>query len=386
MFKNRKRLQQMISRNLAGKSSRAEREFLEAYDDLFQRDITGPEILSGAESEIVEKRLEKNLLNIIETGTRKKIVPLWTRIAVAASICMVFATGGYFLLNQQKKNRLSTQNSRQILPGSDKAILLLANGSQISLADAKNGQIAAQGDVNVIKGADGSITYQVDGSEIQANLKTSLNTISIPNGGQYRVTLPDGSKVWLNAASSLSFPVSFDHSNQREVTLKGEAYFEVAKDKLHPFIVKTATQQVQVLGTHFNIKAYDDEPSTMTTLLEGSVQVQNGSQISKLVPGQQSNLSDGKLLVKNVIAEDAIAWKEGYFRFNDESIDAALRKIARWYDVTIVYTDNDVKDKTAYGTMSRFSSIEEVVQLLELTKAARFKIKGDKIIVSRYTD
>jgi transmembrane sensor len=376
MHKNSSRLQQMISRYLAGKSTKEEVEFLDAYDHLFNTNVSATDTLTEEESANLERKLERNILAIIEPD--KKVVRMWPRIAAAASVCIILAAGSYFLLN---KRHTTEPVVAKIQPGSNKAILTLANGSQIILSADRNGQIAAQKGANVVKSVNGPIAY------IQSENKpagTDINTVATPNGGQYEVILPDGTKVWLNAASSLSFPVSFADAQNRMVQLKGEAYFEVAKDQQHPFIVKTADQQVQVLGTHFNISAYSDEPGTLTTLLEGAVRVTSEDAAATLVPNQQSSLKEGRLGVKEVIAEDAIAWKEGYFRFNNEPLEEVLRKIGRWYNVTVVYKDEEIKHKTVYGTMSRFSNITDVVKLLELTKAARFEINENKIFALKY--
>lgn len=384
MYKNRSRLRQMINKYLAGKSTKEEMEFLDAYDHLFTTNVSGTNTLTDKERADLESRLERNITAIIEPET--KVVRLWPRIAAAAAICMLLTAGGYFLVHKHAVKAppviANAAVKTTIQPGSNQATLTLANGSQVVLSDEKDGQIAAQKGANVVKPANGSLTY------VQSNTSATpdINTLTTPNGGQYQIVLPDGTKVWINATSSLSFPVSFAGAQNRTVQLKGEAYFEVAPDIQHPFIVKTTYQQVLVLGTHFNVSAYSDEPNTLTTLLEGSVKVasHDGSVAAILTPNQQSSFKDGKVGVKEVIAEDAIAWKEGYFRFNNEPLEEVLKKIGRWYNVTIVYEDDEIKNKTVYGTMSRFSSINEVISVLELTKAARFEIHGNKISALKY--
>jgi len=383
MYKNREWLQRIITKYLAGKSIKEEREFLDAYDNLFTTNNRNTDILNEDERARLEKKLEHNVLAIIESHTHK-VVRLWTKIAAAAAILIFFAVGGYFVLND--RSNVPHEKVTKILPGSNRATLTLANGEKIYLAQEKNGRIAAQKGISVVKAANGHIAYIHDTNNQDIAATTSINSISTPNGGQYQVTLPDGTKVWLNAASSISFPISFTGSQNREVNLKGEAYFEVTKDKKHPFVVKTANQLVQVLGTHFNINAYGDEPGTITTLLEGAVKVssRDGIAMATLVPNQQSALNGDNLGVKDVVAEDAIAWKEGYFRFDNEPLEEALKKIGRWYNVKIIYKDDEIKSKTTYGTMSRFSNISDVIKLLELTKAARFEISDNKIIVLKY--
>lgn len=226
------------------------------------------------------------------------------------------------------------------------------------------------------------------------------NTIATPKGGQYQVRLPDGSKVWLNAASSLKYLASFSAWNERKVELSGEAYFEVAKDKDHPFVVKTENQEVIVLGTHFNINSYKDEPATKTTLLEGSVRVSllgttstastiNTTQkISKgkpaeiiLKPGEQATLIGNNIRVSPQNAEDAIAWKDGYFMFNNESLESVMRKISRWYNLDVVFADASIKNQTFYGRMSRFSKVSQVLKSLALTREVKFELKDNTIHV-----
>ncbi|MNL08096.1 fec operon regulator FecR [compost metagenome] len=211
-----------------------------------------------------------------------------------------------------------------------------------------------------------------------------LNTLSTEKGETYILTLPDKSKVWLNAASSLTYTAALMERGVRRVKLTGEAYFEIFKDKAHPFVVESKEQQVEVLGTHFNINAYEDEFVVKTTLLEGSVKISNaGSRSSILKPGQQAVLSDRGIVLKNVEAEDAIDWKSGYFMFNNESLESGLKRIARWYNVQIIYEDESLKGETFFGRISKFEKISKVFSMLERTDIVRFKIEGNKIFVRK---
>jgi transmembrane sensor len=212
---------------------------------------------------------------------------------------------------------------------------------------------------------------------------TRLNTISTPNGGEWQIRLPDGSTVWLNAASSIQYSLNIGTAKQRIVKLDGEAYFEVAKDAAHPFIVETDKQSVEVLGTHFNINSYHDEIVTKTTLLEGSVRVlhHSSNQSEILKPGEQSIVSASGIDVKGVDMDEAIAWKNGYFMFNNEKQESILRKVARWYNVEIEYADPAAKEVMYYGTVSRFEKISKILTKFEQTGEVRFDIKGNKVIV-----
>lgn len=214
-------------------------------------------------------------------------------------------------------------------------------------------------------------------------------SIATPRGGTYQVILSDGSKVWLNAASSIKFPASFTGQQQRRVTLVGEAYFEIAKHKSQKFVVNTRNQEVAVLGTHFNINSYLDEGNEKTTLLEGSVRVSSVRAEVKdvrLVPGQQATVSAAsKIDVEEVDVNEVVAWKEGKFVFVEEDVPSIMNKIARWYDVEIVY-EGDVRRKALGGSVSRFKNVSEVLEKLSDTKAVQFRIEGRKVIVMPFKD
>ena len=269
-----------------------------------------------------------------------------------------------------------------ILPGSNKAILTLSNGKKINLTNAVNGQLATQSGIQILKTAGGQITYKIAGN-VGTTDDTKPNSITVPNGGQWQVILPDGSKVWLNSGSSLSYPASFTRQSFRVVQLSGEGYFEVAKDKLHPFIVKTAGQQVEVLGTHFNISSYADEQQVKTTLAEGRVKVSDQvGKIKILAPGQQSVLTHGILTTGEANIEEALAWKNGYFRFNDENIQSIMRKLSRWYDIDVQY-EGSIPDDGLNGKISRFKNISQVLKALEATKTVHFKVEGRRVTVMK---
>jgi ferric-dicitrate binding protein FerR (iron transport regulator) len=252
----------------------------------------------------------------------------------------------------------------------------LADGSTIILDNVQNGTLAQQGNTKVIK-EDGKLAYNLTSTGINEVL---YNTISTPRGGQYQVDLPDGSRVWLNAASSLHFPTAFV-GKERRVEITGEAYFEVAKNKAQPFIVSVNGAEVQVLGTHFNVMAYNDENAIKTTLLEGSVKFVNGSTSSLLKPGQQSQLSEnGQVkVVSNVDVDAVTAWKNGNFDFQGEDIETVMRQLSRWYNVDVVYRNKP--DELFYAEIPRNTKLSDVLKALELTGKLRFGIEGKKIIV-----
>lgn len=316
-----------------------------------------------------------------------KIVRLWPRIAVAASIALAVSVGGYFYYNNQhSKIEYTTTDVADIAPGKLGATLTLANGKKIRLSDAANGQLAREAGVSISKTADGQVIYEVKalpGGTVENNLD-AINTMTTAKGETYILTLPDKSKVWINAASSLTYSAVLNERGQRRVKLSGEAYFQVAKDKNHPFIVESNGQEVEVLGTHFNISSYKDEHNTKTTLLEGSVKVRpavgNGV---VLKPNQQAELDGGRLQVKEVKAKYTIAWKDGYFMFNNENLEAVMTKIARWYKVQVVFEDETAKGGTYFGTISRYEDISNVLKMLSRTELVRFKIEGNIVKISK---
>lgn len=305
----------------------------------------------------------------------------------AAIIFLLIGSATFYLFGLKKTNTLAAenviekQNNNSILPGGNKAILTLADGKIITLDDASNGKITHQGNANIIKLKSGLLAYeQIDKANI-ANTPATINVLSTPRGGQYQVELPDGSKVWLNASSSLTYPTFFS-GKERVVELSGEAYFEVAKNKDMPFKVKVNSMEVSVLGTHFNVMAYSDENVIKTTLLEGSVKV-IASNISKLiVPGQQTQLTtNGKLTVSDADVDEAVAWKNGFFQFNSADMQTVIRQINRWYDVDVVYAGNI--DEHFTGTISRSVEASQVLKKLQLTGAFKFEVKNKKVFITK---
>ena len=306
------------------------------------------------------------------------ITPYLRWAAVILGISLI----GYFSL--KPKNKVSVANNETIFvknyvsPGSNKAILILADGRNLILDNAENGRLASQGDAEIVKN-NGRLVYNNKGMPGDEVL---YNTVATPRGGQYQLQLPDGSKVWLNAASSLKFPTAF-HGKERNVELTGEAYFEISKNASMPFHVKSAGQTIEVLGTHFDINAYNDETAVKTTLLEGSVKVIKGTKTTTLKPGQQSSLlqnGSGTIEVSDDADVDEVtAWKNGMFQFNDADIRAVMRQISRWYDVDIEFQEPISSDHYK-GKVPRNASITKVLKILELS-GVNFKIEGKKIIV-----
>ena len=306
---------------------------------------------------------------------------LFLRIAVAAAVIFLVGFGALLLSHRNIVSDQVAENlKKDFKPGKNKAILTLSNGKQLVLDNANRDTLANESGVVVKKNSKGQLVYDI--SQVKpGDGVVKYNTVTTPRGAEHQIILPDGSHVWLNAASSLTFPTAFNGTN-RTVVLTGEGYFEVTKDKTKPFRVKTALQTIEVLGTHFNVNAYNDEASTATTLLEGSVKINNNANEAFLKPGQQSQISTGnsKIVIdKNVDIDMIVAWKNDEFNFNNSDTKAIFRQISRWYDVDIEY-QGDIPNYRLNAVISRNVNASEVLKILNYT-GLKFKIEGRKIIV-----
>lgn len=377
---------QLIEKYLAGKATEDEKLQVEAWYEqqanenkhFYNNDAEQIRLAAERSLKAIREKLNEQETPIITMRPRR----LSVIIAAAASILIFISVGAYFLLQHNKAPQQVAKNivpKNDILPGGNKAYLILSNGQRVSLTGAANGTITRHAGITVTKTADGQIVYQADSAAAGAKgAAVAYNTVETPKGGQYQVVLSDGSHVWLNAASSLRYPAQFA-ANERRVELTGEAYFEVAKDKTRPFRVASNNQIVEVLGTHFNINSYADEPTTLTTLLEGSVKI-NSNTILK--PGEQASLvKNGNVNVKAVDTDEAVAWKNGIFQFDNTGLEAVMRQLARWYDVEIQY-DGKVPSRTFTGKIHKDINASDALSILKFTKV-NFKIDGKKIIVTQ---
>jgi transmembrane sensor len=370
----------LLQKYLDGKASQEEQAIVESWQLEFP--LADHEVL-GAEETAAD--LEEVRMNLLKLSGYRKPFRLWPRIAAAAALVLIVS--GLYLYNRDTTSNDGVPYASNISPGGNKAYLILADGKRIALTDAANGTLARQAGVQITKTEDGQLVYTVLENKSAAAL---YNTIETPKGGQYQVSLPDGTRVWLNAASSLKYPASFSSVKERRVELSGEAYFEVAHNKAVPFIVTTDRQAVTVLGTHFDINSYANETRVKTTLLEGSVRVNalrpgtepdlNGT---VLKPNQQSVLTSGTISVQNVEGAYEIAWKNGFFMFNYENLEQVMMKISRWYDIDVRYEDEDVKQQIFLGTVSRFENISKVLNMLEKTGNVKFLIEGKIVKISK---
>ena len=286
------------------------------------------------------------------------------RYLAAAAITVLFCGGWLYLLSVKQKPAEPTLAVRHdVPPGSNKAVLTLANGNQVVLDSNANGVLAQQGNTRIVNLSAGQLAYQSGIIGAEAEEKVQYNTLTTPKGGQYKIILPDGSKVWLNAASSLRYPTDFT-GKERDVALNGEAYFEVKHNSAQPFIVKVNGTRIQDIGTAFNIKAYSDGGGMQATLIEGEIKVSTSKASRTLAPGEQATTAaQGEITIRKVNAADAAAWKDGYFVFSNSDLKAVMQTLARWYDVEVQY-DKTIPDKHFDGMIQRNISLATVLKYL----------------------
>jgi len=371
----------LIDKYLAGNCTAEEKILVERfYLEQFKKDYFPGTLPEGNIKSLMWNYISKNK-EIKHTGVVKFN---WNRaIAVAASILLFILIGSYFILHKKLPQQIVAIKTHDLSPGTNKAVLTLGNGSKILLTNVVNGKLAQQGQTSVTKVKEGEIDYQRSGNA--GADKVLFNTISTPPGGEYHVVLADGSNIWLDAASSVTYPATFN-GNDRTVEITGEAYFEVAHNATKPFRVKSHGQTVEVLGTHFNINAYDNEGLIKTTLLEGSVKVTTSGHIALLKPGQQSwvyptgDPSGTIKMIENADTEEAIAWKNGHFQFDKADLKTVMRQLARWYDVQIIY-EGKIKERLFSGSIYRNLNASKALKIISY-EGIHFTIDGKKIIVS----
>ncbi len=305
-------------------------------------------------------------------------------LIAAASIVIISAIGLFLHTHKapfpKNISNPGVASKAKIKPGGNKAILTLSNGSTINLDATSNGVILKQHGLEIKKDKDGHLIYTASAPDAKAIIEEiTYNTIETPMGGQYQVHLPDGTNVWLNASSSLKFPTQFK-GRQRNVELAGEAYFEVTRDEEKPFKVITNRQVIEVLGTHFNVNAYEDEDFAKTTLLEGSVKVSKQDRSVLLKPGQQSVIKGNYIEVNAVNVNTIVDWKNGRFIFKQEDIRGIMRKLARWYNIDVEYAGK-LEGLNFTGNVSRSKNLDEILRVLTLTGDVKFKTEGRRITV-----
>ena len=393
---DKKSILTLLDRYLKSQSNTKEKEKL---DEFFEENSNSIEASKSIEN---VSKLEDKIFNYIQFGIKEQVKKESTfnrmpYLQVAASILVIFlfSTTIYFY-----RSSLTSKSQLPIAQGVEKiedkqpakniAILTLGNNSQIVLDEASNGEIAQESGVSILKTDKGELIYKIRNSnKLSNNDLNKYNTISTPMGGKFKVILPDGSLVVLNAASTLKYPVHFDEK-LRKVSFTGEAYFEIAKledkrKKRVPFYVYSNDQIVEVLGTHFNINSYDNEEYSKTTLLEGSVKIINEKSAAPakiLKPGQQAVIKRGDIQTKIMIADEAqaLAWKDGYFLFKNTNIKDVVNELERWYNIDIQYED-EMEFENITGYISRNVKISSVLKMLQLSGIVDYEISGSTIII-----
>ncbi|SKB32338.1 FecR family protein [Daejeonella lutea] len=373
----------LLDKYISGEASQEEEQQLLNFYGSFNKS-------SNADLSDLGEKMESRMLQALDLDEQVQS-SRWKpfgKFAIAASVIMAVALSLYFYTGSEEiepETFAEIDVKNDIAPGDNKAILTLADGSRISLDDAAEGFVASQGNTSITKTEDGQIVYNKNGGGMRSmNGSTAANTIQTPKGGRYQIRLPDGSRVWLNSASTLTYPTTFAVT-ERKVKLIGEAYFEIARNKKVPFRVESNNQTVEVLGTHFNVNSYEDEAYIKTTLLEGSVRIILNSSNPKgklLKPGEQSltSASQADIKVQDTDIEKAIAWKNGYFKFKNTPIKDIMREIERWYDVELVYDGKLAPDEFT-GYISNEVKISGVLKMLEESGGIKFSVKGRKLKV-----
>lgn len=368
--------QQLVKRYLNGSATDDE---LEVFAHLLKEGKLDAHLIKALDNEAGITSTDE--VTEPDKASKKSIIrTLWFKYA--AAVLLLIGAGATFYISVNKTQPAASPQvvKNDVLPGGNKAVLTLANGKKIVLGSSEIGTIAKQGSTQVEKVEDGQLVYQaITATHENLEQEPTYNMINTPKGGQYTVILPDGSKVWLNSVSSITFPTAFA-GTERKVTITGEVYFEVAKNKEKPFIVESYGQKVKVLGTHFNINAYNDERAIRTTLLEGSVQVTANNNSEILAPGQQAEFSNNKItIVKSIDATAAVAWKNGTFVFDNADLPSLMRQLSRWYDVNIIYGGN-IGEHEFVGQIKRSAKLSSVLKILAAS-GVHFTIAGKNLYI-----
>lgn len=374
----------LFEKHLNGTGTPEELELLENFIDGMELPDNSWEDKFGIQSEVyneIRSRLEVSKQSrLVEMLPRRRN---WRWLKAAAIALIVASSGLVYVLVKNKSQNTSNQlaGTTSILPARNTATLTAGNGKKVVLDQVKAGAVLSEDDAAVKKQSDGLLVYNQ--SSAIATGQADQNQLSTPKGGVYAVVLSDGTKVWLNSATTLTYPAVFT-GNTRSVKLSGEAYFEVAKNKEKPFYVEFEHSQIKVLGTHFNISSYNDDATQVVTLIEGAVQVNAGEKQALLKPGQQAVLSgqNKSIAVSDADIDNAMAWRNNVFIFNDEPITEVMKKIARWYNVEIQY-DGDFSTDKLGGTFNRNKPIENLLSNISSVDKVHFKIEGRRIIVMK---
>jgi transmembrane sensor len=367
-----------------------EPQYREQLEQLFPADLVDPGFKTTADAELLELMYQQVQLRK-EAAPVRSISAYRFRWAAAAAVFLLMATASYFLFFHQPQQQAIAHipdalKNDVAAPAYTKAILLLADGKEVILDSTVNGPLAVQENINIIKSGDGQLIYQA-GSSLPAASPLLMNTLTVPKGSRpLQLILTDGTKVWLNAASSITYPVAFT-GNDRKVRMSGEAYYEVAKDAGKKFYVSANGVETEVLGTHFNVNAYEDEANIKVTLLEGGVRVStiqpqtqntrlNDGNSQVLSPGQQAKWENGGMIrvLNDVNTDEVMAWRDGFFDFNGTDIQSVMRQLSRWYNIEVEYKGK-ITDNHFSGIISRNNNVSQVLKMLQSTGVVRFNVE-----------
>lgn len=385
-------LKKLIISYLRGDISEEDSDALEqwiaenAKNKEFIAKITDEEHISESLSELSFYNTQSAWNNISGDIKPRKRKIFNTLLRIVAILVIMFGSWGimkYVMDDMADRTQLYEKKLSDIVPGQAKALLILPDGKEIKLEEVKDTSLlTTEGEVLI--NSDRSIKYCQSKGEVKGNVADlRWHTIKIPRGGEYVLNLSDGTKVWLNSDSEIKYPSEFS-GKIRQVYLKGEGYFDVEKNPKKPFIVNTSRMSIKVLGTGFNVMAYEDEDNMHTTLVEGLVEIKTkgaNAKVQNIYPGQQALLKKGGLQVKKVKTKLYTAWKEGRFAFNSEPLESVVRKLSRWYNVEFFFVNNSLKERKFTGSIPKYQDISKVVEMLEYTSKARFSMKNNAIVV-----
>lgn len=374
----REQLQLLINKYLSGKASEEEKALLEKWYYDYDQDL---EVIIHEGEERTEQELHDKILNrlrsTIQVVPKARVIPVWKKLAAAAAVAAILTAGVWYLVSPKNSDEPQLARQTEAGTGFDQAILTTSDGSKITLGKNDHLSINEQDGSTILNNGN-----QLSYTSTSSARKVFVNTLEVPRKGMYSVELADGTKVWLNSLSALQYPTAFP-GKERRVFIKGEAYFEIAKNPRQPFIVEVeGGQEIEVLGTSFNVNAYTNEQLIKTTLLEGAIRVKAGKASQKLAAGQEAQLnmiSKEMKVNNNINTADAISWKNGFFTCNGKDLQAILRQVARWYDIEVEYSGS-VQPESFAGSISRNMNLSELLNVLEIT-GVQFSLQGKKLTV-----
>ena len=368
----------LIKKYLSGTSSDEENALIESW---YNHAMEKPEVPAD---QVDYESLGQEILSHLRKSQRAApIRKLWIS-SIAAAVLLILGFSLFTWIRTERKNEEVVTFEQDFLPGQSAATLKLANGKTIRLSDTSMAKIASESGISITQAKNGELVYRI--SESNGSASNATNTLYTSNGQHYKIVLQDGTAIWLNAGSSITYPVTFKNAAERVVQLSGEAYFEVQRRLDAPFRVLTEKDEIRVLGTHFNVRSYPDQSLRQTTLLEGQVAVSERDQPNKkhlMKPGQQLSSEGSRTILREVDVEESIAWKEGLFYFNDQNLESIMQDIAKWYDVSIVFRDESLKTILYSGTLSRYANVSQVLRKIAQMGTVKFEITGDQIIVKK---